>query len=111
TKRDQEGKPLKFAWVKRWLVEVPEAPLQKLIEDSQGALALLMEPVRHYPQGKTASHLLGFVNRAGDPAEGMELRYNDLLATTPGAHLARKDSKRRLLESLTLDYTPPTGGD
>jgi cell division protein FtsI/penicillin-binding protein 2 len=111
TKPDEEGNPRKFMWVKRWLVDVPEEPLQALIEESQGALAVKLEPVRYYPQGETAAHLLGFVNRAGEPGDGVELRYNHLLETTPGEHLARKDSSRRLLESLTLDYVPPTGGE
>ncbi|MBI1317778.1 MAG: PASTA domain-containing protein [Candidatus Hydrogenedens sp.] len=111
TKRDNDGDPRKFMWVKRWLVDVPAEPLQALIEESEGALAIRMEPVRYYPQGETAAHLMGFVNRAGEPGDGVELRYNKLLDSTPGEHLARKDGSRRLLESLTLDYTPPTGGE
>ncbi len=111
SKRDASGNPRKFVWIKRWLSDVPEAVLTALVDDSHGALAIQHEPVRYYPHRDTAAHLLGFVNRSGEASEGLELLFDNHLRSVPGWHTARKDVNRRLLDSLTLEYTPPKGGD
>ncbi len=111
TKRNAAGNLLKFMWVKRWVSEVPESELRALTAQSGGALAVQEEAVRFYPQGDTASHLLGFVNRAGEASEGVENTFNTHLHSVPGWRMARKDGSRKLLESLTLDYAEPEGGE
>lgn len=107
---DAEGRVRKFEWVRRWVEDVPADRLATLIEASGGALAIKHEPLRLYPHGDTASHILGFVNRSGEASEGLELAFDDHLRSEPGRHLARKDGRRQLLSSLTLEYTEPTGG-
>lgn len=111
TATESNGNPMKFMWVKRWLTDVSPDTIDQLIAESHGALAVKYESTRYYPQGETAAHLLGFVNRVGEASEGVELLFDHHLKSVPGQHKARKDAGRRLLESLTLDYTPPTGGD
>ncbi len=111
TQRDQKGNLQKFVWVKRWLEDAPESFLREIEDFSEGAVSVQYESVRFYPQRDTAAHLLGFVNRAGEASEGLELTFNDYLKSEPGNYTARKDSGRRLLDSLTLEYTPPKGGD
>ncbi len=110
-KCDASGNPRKFVWVKRWISDVPESVFTSLVEDSHGALAIQHEPVRYYPHRDTAAHLLGFVNRSGEASEGLELLFDNHLRSVPGRYTARKDVNRRLLDSLTLEYTPPKGGD
>jgi cell division protein FtsI/penicillin-binding protein 2 len=58
-----------------------------------------------------AAHILGFVNRSGEASEGVELRFDSHLQSIPGVKRARKDGHRQLLDTLMLEYTPPTGGD
>lgn len=107
---DDKGNRRKFVWIKRWIEDVPLETLDALVEGSHGALAMEQEPVRYYPNGDTASHVLGFVNRDGKASEGLERQFDKYLYSVPGKHLARKDGKRTLLASLTLEYTEPTGG-
>jgi len=68
---------------------------------------LVVEPIRHYPQGVLAAHLLGQVGRAGDSGDeeggyhyalrdtegkrGVELTCNRLLSGTPGDQVVRID--------------------
>lgn len=111
SRRDGKGNPSKFVWLKRWLSDTPLDLLRDVEEATGGAVSVRYEPLRYYPQGDTAAHVLGFVNRAGEAAEGLELTFNDYLASVPGKHTARKDVARHLLESLTLEYIPPKGGE
>lgn len=111
TQRDKKGELQKFVWVKRWLDGMPESLFKEIEEQSKGAVDRRDESIRFYPQRDTAAHLLGFVNRAGEASEGLELTFNDHLKSEPGTYKARKDSGRRLLDSLTLEYVPPKGGD
>jgi penicillin-binding protein 2 len=78
---------------------------------------IYVRPVRVYPEGKLAAHVLGYVGRAdfsldSDKApdyylpemkgrKGLELQYNELLAGLPGAELIRVDAsgfRRSVLE-------------
>lgn len=111
TATESNGSPMKFAWVKRWVTDLTDDRLDYLLQAGGGALSVKYESSRYYPQGETAAHLLGFVNKVGDASEGVELLFDKHLKSVPGEHLARKDGSRRLLESLTLDYKPPEGGD
>ncbi len=111
TLRDESGGLRRFVWIKRWIEDCSEAELNAIIDDAGGAVDLRHEPVRYYPQGDTAAHLLGFVNRAGEASEGIELAFNDRLESVPGTRKARKDVRQRLLSSLTLEYVEPGGGE
>ena len=111
TATESNGRPMKFMWIKRWLTNVPKETLDALVDAGGGALDIKYESTRYYPQGETAAHLMGFVNRVGDAAEGVELKFDKYLKSVPGELLARKDSNRELLESLTLGYKAPEGGN
>jgi cell division protein FtsI (penicillin-binding protein 3) len=109
--RDESGEPRKFVWIKRWLIDEDNATIEQLIKDCDGGVAVQYEPIRYYPQGESASHLLGFVNRVGMASDGLELAYDEFLHSTPGKRKSRVDAKRNVLSSLTLEYVPPEGGD
>lgn len=111
TATEADGRPMKFVWIKRWLTDVPKETVDALLEAGGGALEVKYESTRHYTQGESGSHLLGFVNRVGEAAEGIELKFDSYLKAVPGELLARKDGSRQLLESLTLGYKAPEGGD
>ena len=110
-KRDEKGNPRKFIWLKRWIPDTDIAVVNRIIEAGGGAVAIQYEPHRYYPQGESAAHIMGFVNRAGEASEGVELRFNEHLESIPGYKRARKDGHRQLLDTLMLEYMPPTGGD
>jgi penicillin-binding protein 2 len=65
-----------------------------------------IEPVREYPQGALAAHVLGYVRDSGQT--GLEARYETLLAGTPGM---RRVEVNNLFEPVAaLDSTPPKPG-
>jgi cell division protein FtsI/penicillin-binding protein 2 len=109
--RDSAGNPRKFVWLKRWLIDVPEKVIDDVVDAGGGGVFTRYENLRYYPQGDTASHLLGFVNRNGQASEGLELNFNRHLQSIPGKHRARKDVDTKLLLSLTLEYREPEGGE
>lgn len=111
SRRDEEGNPRKFVWLARWLRDISEEDLENLVRECGAGVQVRHEPLRYYPQGDTAAHLVGFVNRAGEASEGLELTFDEHLASVPGRFTARKDSARQLLESLTLEYREPQGGE
>lgn len=47
---------------------------------------------RYYPYGTLASHLLGFTGSDGTGLYGLEYRYNEMLAGTPGKYVIARDA-------------------
>lgn len=111
SKRTDSGNARKFVYLKRWITNVPAEELERIVEEAGKGVYLVYEPMRYYPQNELAAHLLGFVNRAGEPCEGVELFFDTWLHGVPGERIAKKDAKSNLLTSLTLEYTPPKDGD
>jgi len=68
-------------------VVVSDAVTQELIIDPQKHphASVRTEYLRHYPQGDTASHLLGYVSADGAPPAGPVLRSEPLWQRTRGA--------------------------
>ncbi len=114
TRRTAQGRPMKFVWLKRWIRDPEERnALPAIIEAGAGAFGERKESIRFYPQGDSAAHLLGFVNRDGQASEGVEKTMDAYLASVPGSVRARKASNkdgRFLLPSLTLERVQPEGG-
>jgi len=114
TRCTSAGRPMKFVWLKRWIRE-PEAQavLPELVDAADGALAIREEFIRFYPQGDSAAHLLGFVNRDGKASEGIERAMNEYLESVPGRVSAGKASEKLgglLLPSLVVERVQPEGG-
>jgi len=112
SQRDSAGNKMKFVWVKRRITTAELASL----DDREGirgvdALMFRKEMVRYYPEADLASHVLGFGNREGQGAEGVELAYDKYLRSHSGRQVGRVDSKRNPLRYLTLEYEAPVGGD
>lgn len=65
--------------------------------------------VRYYPMGSIAAHVLGGVNADGG-LEGVELKYNSLLAGRDGSKRTLKDARRRPIFVDADDYIPAQHG-
>ena len=68
------------------------------------------EPKRVYPNDRTASHVIGFVNIDGTVMEGVEAQYNEVLAGKPGVVLFEKDSGGLQLPQADSTYEEPEPG-
>lgn len=109
-KHDSQGNVRKMNTIKRWLTHLSKEDLEHILAQSP-ALSITEDPLRFYPHKDSASHLLGFVNRAGEASEGLELTFDEYLHPRTGEILARKDNHRQLLPSGLLSYQEPEGGD
>jgi len=111
SRRDKDGNPMKFIWVKRWLTDEEVNIFKELDPEITKGLTFETESVRYYPEGELAAHLLGFVNREGFGGGGVELVYDRYLRSVPEKRRTRVDAKRRMLESFTLEYSEPSGAE
>ncbi|MFP5297444.1 MAG: peptidoglycan D,D-transpeptidase FtsI family protein [Actinomycetota bacterium] len=68
------------------------------------------EPKRYYPEGKLASHVLGFVNLDGTVHSGVESQYQEILEGTAGHMTLEQDPTGRPLPQAEFSYEPPRPG-
>ena len=68
------------------------------------------DPKRFYPNGRVASHLLGFVNVDGSVMEGVEAQYNEILAGKPGVVRFEKDTSGHQLPQADSSFEQPEPG-
>ncbi len=65
---------------------------------------------RVYPHGQLAAHIVGFVNKEGVAASGVEAWLNDYLAGYDGWRESEKDGLRRELAQFRSRDVPPKDG-
>lgn len=73
-------------------------------------VGLVPTNVRYYPMGSIAAHLLGGVGAEGSGLEGLELKFEKLLAGKDGYKRTLKDARRRAIAVNAEDYLPPQNG-
>ena len=79
--KDRLSKDLRYVIIAKKVTK----DVKKKIEESKiKGIAWKEERIRTYPQGQTASHILGFVNDEGSGQYGVEGYLNDELSGTPG---------------------------
>lgn len=110
TRLGEDGTPRKDVPVKRWLSAEYVNRLEPFVEAARPGLCFKYEPVRYYPEGTLAAHVMGFVNRERVGSGGIEMLYDRELGVEPGKLVARVDSVRNMILSRTLQYIPPEGG-
>jgi len=66
--------------------------------------------VRNYPMASLASHILGGVGFASTGLEGVEMKFDKILAGKDGYKRTLKDARRRGIEVAADDYFPPIHG-
>ncbi len=65
---------------------------------------------RFYPIGSLAAHVLGGVGTDGKGLEGIELKFEKILAGKNGYKRTMKDARRRGIAVAADDYLPPQHG-
>ena len=65
---------------------------------------------RSYPKGQLASHVIGYVNKEGEPAAGIERVMNSLLVGQNGWIESERDGRHREIASIRLREVAPVDG-
>jgi cell division protein FtsI (penicillin-binding protein 3) len=94
-----------FMWVKRRINPFETATLKSLHLDY---VSLVTESQRRYPNGETASHVLGAVYKSEEGAAGIERALDKSLRGHDGSERMVMDVKRRGIDSH-LDSAPQAG--
>lgn len=76
-------------------------------DDKLGGIDFVAKPIRRYPGGSLAAHILGFVNQSRKGAYGLEQYYNELLSGRDG--LIRAESDALGDEMLPFDLPQGSG--
>ena len=102
----------RFVWLKRDISEEEVAAIVKVKKDLRlRGVEICYEWHRNYPATQLASSVLGFVNKAGEPAEGMEVLVKRELAARPGVQYMIGDVGRRFVAPDAKYDVPPRDGD
>jgi cell division protein FtsI (penicillin-binding protein 3) len=87
-----------------------EATCKRIEAMKLPGVGLMPENVRYYPMGSIGAHLLGGVGAEGTGLEGLELKFEKLLAGKDGYKRTLKDARRRGIAVNAEDYLPPQNG-
>lgn len=74
-------------------------------------IGILEEKKRYYPGETLASHILGYTNKEGKAALGLELKLDDTLKGVPGNLSYEKDGKGVELPDAKVDFKPAEDGN
>ncbi len=96
-----------FVWVKRHLSDREAARLEAL--DLPG-VHFRTERRRVYPAQRLASHALGFTDIDGRGLEGVERRFDSVLAGSPGRRRLYRDGRRRCRPAGASGQEPAQDG-
>ena len=130
---DVDASPEKLLELAR-LLKMPEAELKKKIANDESRFVYLKrqispeladkvtalnlsglhrrkEYLRHYPEGETMAHLIGFTNVEDAGQEGIELAWQKDLAGKPGSRRVIKDRLGRVIEDVENIRVPHDGRD
>jgi cell division protein FtsI/penicillin-binding protein 2 len=109
----RERRDDRFVWLKRRLADGDFQKLEKEFDEliqarRLRAFGVQYEPVRVYPQGSIAPHVVGFVGGELQGQGGIELACEQLLAGKPGKRLSTVDVARRRVRAE--ECVPATDG-
>ncbi|MGA2583398.1 MAG: penicillin-binding protein 2 [Tepidisphaeraceae bacterium] len=73
-------------------------------------VGIVASSARVYPMGSLAAHVLGGCGGDGSGLDGLELKFNTMLAGQPGFERQTKDARRQPIGVDDDDYLPPKHG-
>lgn len=106
---DDDGEERKVRWVVL-AHDCDEAVFKRVRALNIKALRADPKFRRTYPKGQLAAHVLGYVNKEGQPASGIERVMDDLLVGQKGWIESERDGRRREIASNRLREVAPVDG-
>ncbi|QGG56902.1 PASTA domain-containing protein [Paenibacillus sp. B01] len=78
----------------------------------EGSVGIVLEESskRYYPNNFLAAHVLGYMNKEGQPVTGLEAGFNDLLKGQDGKIVYEKDGNRVQVASGRAEVQPAVNG-
>ncbi len=96
-------------------VELYDGLTERQYETVQGwdVPGVILTPrfARRYMHGTTAAHVLGHVGGDGHGLSGLEMKYDDALAGTPGKRIVKRDRSGRIKAFVGGQVKEPDHGD
>jgi cell division protein FtsI (penicillin-binding protein 3) len=98
----------RFAYIKR---HIPPSQAAEALALEIPGVRRLREYRRFYPDAEVAGHLIGFTDIDDKALEGLEVRFNPLLASAPGSKRVQQDLLGRVIRDVELIKAPQPGVD
>lgn len=103
------SKRASFVWIAN---KIDSAKARKIREKNLPGISLYEEPLRYYPNGSFAAHLLGFVQFRGNVGGGgVEAALEKELRGVPGKIVVEYDAAGRPIPQATHRYYPSVEGN
>lgn len=97
-----------FTWIERQAgLETAKRIEERAKEAGAYGLIFLDAWKRHYPQGRLASNVIGFVGADGEGLEGLELQYDEVLRGIPTIVHVVQGADGRTYQSRVVDDGEP----
>ena len=90
--------------------QIDERTAEQIDKLDLPGMGLLPVNVRYYPMGPIAAHVLGGTGREGQGLEGLEKKFENLLAGRDGFKRTLKDARHRPISVAAEDYLPAQHG-
>ncbi|WP_313998506.1 penicillin-binding transpeptidase domain-containing protein [uncultured Paenibacillus sp.] len=91
-------------------VEAFKQQLQKQTGEKDVGIYLIEDQKRYYPKNTLASHVIGYLNKAGEAVNGLELSLDKYLRGTDGKIKYERDGNRVQLADGEVEYVPAQDG-
>ncbi|EXX91686.1 stage V sporulation protein D [Paenibacillus darwinianus] len=91
-------------------VEAFKQQLRQQTGEKDVGIYLIEDQKRFYPKNTMASHVLGYLNKAGDAVNGLELSLDRYLRGTDGKIKYERDGNRVKLADGDVEYVPAKDG-
>jgi len=104
----------RFSYLEKFVDDHRAEELNTYLEENEIQKGVVFEKVktRTYPHDNLLSHVIGFQNREGVGAAGIELRWNRFLKGKGGLRVGEKDGRRReMVSRREVQIDPQSGAD
>ena len=90
--------------------KVSEKTYQEIENKKLKGITFTEESKRYYPEGKLASHIIGFTGIDNNGLNGLELSYNNYLSGKAGKMIVEKDAEGRTIPNGIKEAVPGRDG-